>query len=101
MRRCSSRFKAIFRAQRAIERRVVMKRTTHMKIALLGSGAAALALALVAQDASAAGFQINEHAAPATGRASSVTATIDDPSAIFHNAAGLTNTEGTEFMAGV
>src|SRR5688572_30151981 len=66
-------------------------------IRLCAAGAAVLA----AHQAYAAGFQINEHAAPATGRASSVTATIDDPSAVFHNAAGLTNTEGTEFMVGV
>lgn len=68
---------------------------TMIRVGFLG------AAMFVAGDVLAAGFQINEHAAPATGRASSVVATIDDPSSIFHNAAGLTQTEGTEFMAGV
>lgn len=48
-----------------------------------------------------AGFQINEHGAAATGRASSVVATVKDPSAIWHNPAGLANAEGTQFMVGV
>lgn len=57
--------------------------------------------AFVAGDAFAAGFQLNEQNARATGRASAVVATIDDPSAIWHNPAGLTRTKGTEFMAGL
>lgn len=69
-------------------------------IATLRLSAVVLAGALAAR-AQAAGFQINEHAAPATGRCSAVTATIDDPSAVFHNAAGLTNTTGTQFMVGL
>ncbi len=48
----------------------------------------------------AAGFQINEHSALNTGMASSVVATVKDPSAIFHNPAGLTRIQGTEFQAG-
>lgn len=48
-----------------------------------------------------AGFQINEHAAAATGRASSVVATVNDPSAIWHNPAGLASAEGTQFLVGV
>ncbi|MEQ9503569.1 MAG: outer membrane protein transport protein [Deltaproteobacteria bacterium] len=63
--------------------------------------AATLAATLVASPAFGAGFQVNEHSAPNTGRASAVTATVDDPSAIFHNPAGLTQTEGTEFQGGV
>lgn len=66
--------------------------------------AAAFAATLVAAPAVpafGAGFQVNEHSAVNTGRASSVTATVDDPSAIFHNPAGLTQTEGTEFQGGV
>lgn len=51
--------------------------------------------------AHAAGFQINEHSALNTGMASSVIATVNDPSAIFHNPAGLTGIEGTEFQAGL
>lgn len=62
---------------------------------------AALAVTLVAPHAFGAGFQVNEHSAAATGRVSSVVATVDDPSAIFHNPAGLTQTEGTEFYGGV
>lgn len=62
---------------------------------------AGLSMALLASPAFGAGFQVNEHSAPATGRASSVVATIDDPAAIFHNPAGLTQTEGTEFQGGV
>ncbi len=63
--------------------------------------AATCAATLVAAPAFGAGFQVNEHSAKNTGRASSVTATVDDPSAIFHNPAGLTQTEGTEFQGGV
>lgn len=55
----------------------------------------------LAGDAFAAGFQLNEQNARATGRASAVVATIDDASAIWHNPAGLTRTRGTEFMAGL
>ncbi len=51
--------------------------------------------------ASAAGFQINEHSAAAMGRASSVVATVNDPSAIWHNPAGLANVEGTQFLVGI
>lgn len=50
--------------------------------------------------AQAAGFQINEHSAENTGMASSVVATVDDASAVFHNPAGLTRIEGTQFVAG-
>jgi long-chain fatty acid transport protein len=55
---------------------------------------------LVSSHALAAGFQINEHSAAATGRCSSVVATVDDPSAIWHNPAGLAETEGTQFLLG-
>src|SRR5688572_30889353 len=57
-------------------------------------------LVAMSANASAAGFQINEHNAAATGRASSVVATINDPSAIWHNPAGLANVEGTQFLVG-
>ena len=68
---------------------------------LLAAPAVAASLALGATSARGAGFQVNEHSAVNTGRVSSVTATVDDPSAIFHNPAGLTNVQGTEFQAGV
>lgn len=58
-------------------------------------------MATRAHTAHAAGFQINEHSAVNTGMASSVVATVDDPSAIFHNPAGLTRIKGTEFQAGL
>lgn len=47
-----------------------------------------------------AGFQLNEHSARQTGMASSVVATVKDPSAIFYNPAGLTQIEGTAITAG-
>jgi len=71
-------------------------KTMHAKtlaLAMLG--------AVWASDALAAGFQLNEQNARATGRASAVVATIDDASAIWHNPAGLTRTEGTQFMGGL
>ena len=49
----------------------------------------------------AAGFQINEHAAAATGRAGAVFATVNDATSVFYNPAGLTGTSGTVFQAGV
>ena len=49
----------------------------------------------------AGGFQINEQTAIHTGRASAATATVKDPSAIWHNPAGLAFIEGTAFQAGV
>ena len=53
------------------------------------------------QPAVAAGFQINEHGAIETGRAGAVVSTVDTPSAVFHNPAGLTDTEGTQFVGGL
>jgi len=76
-----------------------MNTMTHRR---LGRGAAlSAALLLASPSAFAGGFQINEHSAINTGRASSVVATVKDPSAIWHNPAGLTNIEGTEFQVGV
>lgn len=61
-----------------------------------------LVLAVAAPGAvHAAGFQINEHAAAATGRAGSVFATVNDATSVFYNPAGLTGTTGTTFQAGV
>ena len=51
--------------------------------------------------AMAGGFQINEHGAIGTGRSGAVIGTVNTPSAIFHNPAGLTQVEGTQFMGGV
>jgi long-chain fatty acid transport protein len=56
---------------------------------------------LSSERAFAGGFQINEHSATAMGRADSTVATTNDASSIFYNPAGLTQTEGTQFEAGV
>ncbi len=72
-----------------------------MKYGIRSAAASAAATLLLTQSAFGAGFQVNEHSAVNTGRASSVTATVRDASAVFHNPAGLTNIEGTEFQVGV
>ena len=79
--------------------------TTRFEIrAFCAGGAAPVLLAALTlgtvSEALAAGFQINEQSAPNTGRASSVVATVGDASAIFHNPAGLTRIQGTEFQVG-
>lgn len=71
------------------------------RISSVGAFLSSAGLILGSRAAVGAGFQINEHAAAATGRGNSVIATIGDASATFHNPAGLTQTEGTEFQAGV
>lgn len=48
----------------------------------------------------AGGFQINEHSARAMAMGGAFTAVADDPSAIYFNAAGLTQIEGTHFLFG-
>lgn len=73
----------------------------NVKRLLQGATALTLGVFVGGPAAYAAGFQINEQSAINTGRASSVTATVKDPSAIWHNPAGLTHTEGTEFQVGV
>jgi long-chain fatty acid transport protein len=64
------------------------------------AGAMALLFSF-AESARGAGFQINEQSARSTGRGNAVIATTDDPSAIWHNPAGLANVKGTAFEAGV
>ncbi|MEM1024685.1 MAG: outer membrane protein transport protein [Myxococcota bacterium] len=58
-------------------------------------------LCTFASPAQGAGFQINEQSARSTGRGNAVIATTNDPSAIWHNPAGLANVKGTAFEAGV
>lgn len=65
------------------------------------SALAGLGSLLVAGQASAAGFQLNDHGTAAMGRANAVIATIDDPSAIYYNPAGLTNVKETQLYLGV
>ncbi len=62
--------------------------------------AAAATTTMMAAPAFGAGFAVNEHSAKATGRGGAVVATVDDPSAIFYNPAGLTNVKGTAIQLG-
>ena len=48
----------------------------------------------------AGGFQINEHSARAMAMGGAFTAVADDPSAIYFNAAGLTQLQGTHILFG-
>lgn len=48
----------------------------------------------------AGGFQINEHGAKAMALGGAFTAIADDPSAIYWNAAGMTQMQGTNFLLG-
>jgi long-chain fatty acid transport protein len=48
----------------------------------------------------AGGFQLNEHGARAMGLGGAFTAVADDPSAVYFNAAGLTQLDGWNFMIG-
>ncbi len=62
--------------------------------------AAVLSLGLVPSRADAAGFAIFEQGARAMGFAGAFTAQADDPSAIFHNAAGIAFLKGTQVYVG-
>jgi long-chain fatty acid transport protein len=64
-------------------------------------GAALLCFVLLTITRSfAGGFQINEHSARATGLGGAFTGIADDPSAIYFNGAGITQLDGTAFLAG-
>jgi long-chain fatty acid transport protein len=67
---------------------------------LLCLGAAALAGGLAAAPAHAAGFALFEQGAKGVGFGGAFTAQASDPSAIFHNAAGLAFLDGTQVYAG-
>jgi long-chain fatty acid transport protein len=60
----------------------------------------AAALGLAPADSAAAGFAVFEQGARAMGFAGAFTAQASDPSAIFHNAAGLAFLRGQQFYAG-
>jgi long-chain fatty acid transport protein len=63
--------------------------------------AAMVSLALVPSAAHAAGFAIFEQGARAMGFAGAYTALADDPSAMFHNVAGIGFLKGTQVQLGV
>lgn len=63
---------------------------------------ALLASSLLApQLAFAAGYQLNETAAAATGRLAAVAATVNDATSIFYNPAGITNVKNTDIQLGL
>ena len=65
------------------------------------TAATAIAIVIGSPHAFGAGFQINEHGAIGTARGGAVVGTANQPTAVFHNPAGLALTEGTQFMGGV
>lgn len=77
-----------------------MKRSMNTFMPAMGIGLVAGILA-VGTPAFGAGFQLNEHGAIGTGRSGAIIGTVRDPSAVFHNPAGLTRAEGTQFVGGV
>lgn len=70
------------------------------RLLLLRRTVVVLALALAPIPASAAGFALFEQGAKGLGFAGAFTAQASDPSAIFHNAAGLAFLNGTQVYAG-
>jgi long-chain fatty acid transport protein len=66
----------------------------------LGRACAALGLGLVPAAAHAAGFALFEQGARGMGFAGAFTAQASDPSAIFHNAAGIAFLKGRQLYAG-
>jgi long-chain fatty acid transport protein len=60
----------------------------------------ALSLALVPSASSASGFSVYEQGGRSMGLAGAYTAVTDDPSVIFHNAAGMGFLEGTQVYFG-
>src|SRR4029450_2618259 len=73
--------------------------TGHRRSAALGV-LTAVSLALAATTAGAAGFAIFEQGARGMGFAGAFTAQTTDPSAIFHNAAGIAFLKGKHFYFG-
>lgn len=58
----------------------------------------ALFLAALPTSVFALGFRITDHGAEATARGGAFTATADNPSAIYHNPAGITQLTGTQIL---
>ena len=63
--------------------------------------AAAAVLALAAGPVLAGGFRIPEAGTPAMGQANAFVGQADDPSAVHHNAAGITQLDGIQVMGGM
>jgi long-chain fatty acid transport protein len=55
-------------------------------------------LAVIPSSAFALGFRITDHGAEATARGGAFVATADNPSAIYHNPAGITQLEGMHIL---
>ncbi|HEX2254301.1 MAG TPA: outer membrane protein transport protein [Thermoanaerobaculia bacterium] len=70
------------------------------KTKILAPAAAAFAVAVLASPAFGAGFAIFEQGTKAMGMAGAFTAQADDPSALFHNAAGIAFQEEGELAIG-
>ena len=62
---------------------------------------AAAMVVLAAGPAMAGAFRIPEAGTPAMGQANAFVGQADDPSAVHHNAAGMTMLEGTQIMTGL
>lgn len=73
--------------------------SNHSRTLLLCAGAVAVAAA-TAPPAQAAGFALFEQGAKGIGFAGAFTAQANDPSAVFHNAAGLAFLSGTQVYGG-
>ena len=72
----------------------------HRCRSVLLPAALSLLAGLPPRDASAAGFALFEQGAKGMGFAGAFTAQASDPSAIFHNAAGLAFLSGTQIYGG-
>jgi len=60
-----------------------------------------IAVTMVYSTAFAGAFRIPEAGTPAMGQANAFVGQADDPSAVHHNSAGITQLEGTQFMSGM
>src|SRR3954468_19179396 len=78
----------------------IMRRSPMSIRRRVRAAAVAAALALAPASARAAGFAIFEQGARGMGFAGAFTAQANDPSAIFHNAAGIAFLKGKQFAFG-
>ena len=61
----------------------------------------ALCFAALPSTVLALGFRVVDHGAEATARAGAFAATADNPTAVYHNPAGITQLDGTQFSLSV